>query len=125
MTLTVYGIKNCSSVKKALTILDDQQIPYDFFDFKKQEMTQDLLDTFISEFGMDKVLNKRSTTWRKLSDEEKETASHDGCDKNNAAKDLMIAQPNLIKRPIILGQDKTKTVATIGFDHDAIIAAIS
>ncbi len=121
MTLTVYGIKNCSSVKKALTILDNQQIPYDFFDFKKQEMTQELLDTFISEFGMDKVLNKRSTTWRKLSDEEKNAASID----DNAAKDLMIAQPNLIKRPIILGQDKTKTVATIGFDHDAIIAAIS
>lgn len=121
MTLTVYGIKNCSSVKKALTILDEQQIPYDFFDFKKQAMTNDLLDKFIKEFGMDKVLNKRSTTWRKLSNEEKDAAS---CD-DNTAKDLMIAQPNLIKRPIILGRDNTKTIATIGFDHDAIIAAIS
>jgi len=121
MTLTVYGIKNCSSVKKALNILDDHQIAYDFFDFKKQEMTNDLLDTFIKAFGMDKVLNKRSTTWRKLSDDVKENASRD----DNAAKDLMIAQPNLIKRPIILGNDKDKTIATIGFDHDAIIAAIS
>lgn len=121
MTITVYGIKNCSSVKKALNILEDQQIAYDFFDFKKQEMTNDLLDKFISEFGMDKVLNKRSTTWRKLSDEEKDAASHD----DNTAKDLMMAQPNLIKRPIILGCDKTKNIATIGFDSEAIIAAIS
>lgn len=121
MTFTVYGIKNCSSVKKALTILDEHQITYDFFDFKKQAMSGELLDKFIAEFGMDKVLNKRSTTWRKLSDEEKDAASRD----DNAAKTLMIAQPNLIKRPIILGHDKDKTIATIGFDNDAIIAAIS
>ena len=88
-------------------------------------MTNELLDKFINEFGMDKVLNKRSTTWRKLSDEEKDAASRDGCDKNNAAKALMMAQPNLIKRPIILGHDKTKNIAIIGFNHDAIIAAIS
>lgn len=121
MTLTVYGIKNCSSVKKALNILDEHQVTYDFFDFKKQEMTNDLLDKFINEFGMEKVLNKRSTTWRKLSDEDKDAASRD----DNAAKELMITQPNLIKRPIVLGHDKTKNIATIGFDHDAIIAAIS
>jgi arsenate reductase len=92
---TIYGIKNCDTVKKATKWLDSQSITYTFFDFKKQPLTAELLTTFVSKSSWTTLLNKRSTTFRNLPEKI----------KNNLTDDVMfqavLAQPTLLKRPLI------------------------
>jgi len=92
---TIYGIKNCDTVKKATKWLDKQAIEYTFIDFKKQTLTAELLSEFVSRSSWDVLLNKRSTTFRNLPEEI----------KNNLTDDVIfqavLAQPTLLKRPLI------------------------
>lgn len=105
----IYGIKNCSTVKKALDKLDNLGIVYQFHDYKKVGIDKLMLQYWIAEIGIDTVLNKKGTTWRKLTDEQKQQANNDV----NVAIDLMIDNPSMIKRPILVGQGKT----IVGFDE--------
>lgn len=105
----IYGIKNCSTVKKALDKLDNLGIVYQFHDYKKVGIDKPMLEHWIAEIGIDTVLNKKGTTWRKLTDEQKQQANNDV----NVAIDLMIDNPSMIKRPILVGQGKT----IVGFDE--------
>ena len=116
MTITIYGIKSCSTMKKAFTKLDELGVNYDFHDYKKQGIDKESVQRWVDELGIDKVLNKRGTTWRKLTDEQKQAA-----DENvNNAIDLLIENTSMIKRPIVEGQlaDKNngQLILLCGFD---------
>lgn len=118
MTFTIYGIKSCSTMKKAFTKLDELGVSYDFHDYKKQGIDKESVQRWVDELGIDKVLNKRGTTWRKLTDEQKQAA-----DANiDTAIDLLIENTSMIKRPIVEGQlaDKNngQPILLCGFDED-------
>lgn len=115
MTITIYGIKSCSTMKKAFTKLDDLGISYDFHDYKKQGIDKDSVQRWVDELGIDRVLNKRGTTWRKLDDSQKQEADSD-VDK---AIDLLVENTSMIKRPIVEGEltDKNKIILLCGYDE--------
>jgi Spx/MgsR family transcriptional regulator len=94
--ITLYGIPNCDTVKRARAWLDEQGLAYQFHDYKKQGVPAAKLPHWMDELGWDKVLNRAGTTWRKLDDAAKAGAS----DAAGAAA-LMVAQPSVIKRPIV------------------------
>ncbi|MEQ6290146.1 ArsC family reductase [Vogesella sp. GCM10023246] len=94
--ITLYGIPNCDTVKKARQWLTAQQLDFSFHDFKKQGVDAALLRRWISEIGLDKLINRAGTTWRALSDEEKAQAANvDG------AIALLQVKPSIIKRPVL------------------------
>jgi Spx/MgsR family transcriptional regulator len=123
MTITIYGIKSCSTMKKAFTKLDELGVSYDFHDYKKQGIDKESVQRWVNELGIDKVLNNRGTTWRKLSDEQKQAADSD---VDNAI-DLLIENTSMIKRPIVEGQlaDKIQPILLCGFDEDEFDKAFS
>lgn len=97
MTLTLYGIPNCDTVKKARTWLDGQGIAYQFHDYKKQGVDESALRAWVAEVGWEKLLNRAGTTFRKLP--EAERANIDG----EKAVAIMLANPSAIKRPVVTG----------------------
>lgn len=95
MTLTLYGIRNCDTVKKARAWLDAAGIGYDFHDYKTQGVDRARLEGWVARVGWEVVLNRAGTTFRKLPDADKA-----GLDAARAAA-LMCAQPSMIKRPVV------------------------
>ncbi|MFT7009043.1 MAG: Spx/MgsR family transcriptional regulator [Colwellia sp.] len=95
-TITLYGINNCDTVKKAQKWLTANSINYVFFDFKKQLLTHELLAQFVELNDWSTLLNKRSTTFRNLSDEIKNNLT------DEVAFEQVLAQPTLLKRPLLL-----------------------
>ena len=108
MSLTVYGIPNCDTVKKARVWLDDAGQDFAFHDFRKNGLSEDMVKGWLKAQPMEKLLNKRGTSWRKLSDVDKENE-----DEAHLIA-LMVANPTLIKRPVIEQGDKV----TVGFTDD-------
>ncbi|MDH2924504.1 Spx/MgsR family transcriptional regulator [Nicoletella semolina] len=104
--ITVYGIKNCDTVKKALKWLADNNIEHELHDYRVNGLTIDFLQCAEIAFGWEQLINRRSTTWRNLDETVKQNFN-----RENALL-VLIEQPTLIKRPIIL-QDG---IALIGFD---------
>ncbi len=115
MTIIMYGIKACSTVKKARDWLDARNIAYDFHDYKLAGADPARLRAWCEEFGWDVVLNRAGTTFRKLSEGDKENL---GIEK---AITLMQAQPSMIKRPII----DTGTRRLVGFKPELYHAALT
>jgi len=115
MTITIYGIKSCSTMKKAFTKLDDLDVSYDFHDYKKQGIDKETVQRWVNELGIEKVLNKRGTTWRKLEDSQKQAADA----SVDTAIDLLVENTSMIKRPIVEGQlvDENQAVLLCGFDE--------
>lgn len=105
--IKIYEIKNCETVKKALLWLDNHKIKYQFHDYKKEGISDEKLQEFVNQFGWEKVVNSRGTTFRKLSEEEKPT-------NQKSAITLIKQQTSIIKRPIVEG-DK---IWLIGFDEN-------
>lgn len=95
MSITLYGIPNCDTVKKARTWLDAHGIAYAFHDYKKSGADKARLAGWCDALGWETVLNRAGTTFRKLPDADKS-----GLDRDKAIA-LMIAQPSMIKRPIV------------------------
>ena len=95
MAITVYGIKNCDTMKKALKWLDEQGLEYHFHDYKKDGVPEAQLRRWIDALGWETVINRRGTTWRKL-----DQSTRDNMDAESA---VAAAQDNqsLIKRPIL------------------------
>ncbi len=93
--LTLYGIKNCDSVKKARTWLEQQAIPYQFHDFRSDGLTAGQLQDFIARSNWEALLNRRSTTWKQLSETERNSVNTD------TIVSLLLTQPTLIKRPLL------------------------
>ena len=105
---TVYGIKNCDTVKKACEWLNKNNITYQFHDFRKDGLTQAKIKQWSGQVEWAALLNRRGTTWRNLTDKEKNNIN-----KTYAIK-LMAEQPTLIKRPVI---EHNKQVL-VGFSED-------
>jgi len=100
MTATLFGIRNCDTMKKAWTWLDDHGVAYGFHDYKKQGIDRAKLEGWVRELGWETVLNRAGTTFRKLPE-----ADRQGLDAAKAV-DLMLAQPSMIKRPILEADGK-------------------
>jgi len=105
---TLYGISNCNTVKKAKDWLQENNIEFQFHDYRKQGLTTELLETFEATLGWEKLLNKQSTSWRKLSDDQKANVS------KQTALQYMLETPTLIKRPVLDTGEKM----IIGFKAD-------
>jgi arsenate reductase (glutaredoxin) len=110
MAITLYGIPNCDSVKKARALLDSSGVVYAFHDYKKQGVPAAALRSWVLAKGRDVVLNRKGTTWRSL-DETVKT----GVDDDESAIAVMIANPSTIKRPIIVKDE----IVIVGVDVDA------
>ncbi|MFV0645478.1 MAG: ArsC family reductase [Sphingomonadaceae bacterium] len=95
MSVTLYGIPNCDTVKKARKWMDAHEIDYSFHDYKKAGAEAGKLGKWIDAAGLDTVLNRRGTTFRKLDEEDKADIDHD------KAVRLLLAHPSMIKRPIV------------------------
>jgi arsenate reductase len=115
MTATLYGIRNCDTMKKAWTWLDQHGVAYDFHDYKKQGVSRARLAAWTDEVGWEVLLNRSGTTFKALPEADKQGL--------NAAKaiTLMVAQPSMIKRPVLEGAG----VLMVGFRPDAYAARFS
>lgn len=112
--MRMYGIKNCDTIKKARAWLEAGGVVYDFHDYKLAGVDEARLRGWAAELGWEKLLNRAGTTFRKLPDAEKE-----GLDADKAVA-LMLAQPSMIKRPVLdLGDRRL-----VGFDAKAWEAAV-
>jgi arsenate reductase len=115
VTVTIYGIKNCDTMKRARQWLDINGISYAFHDYKADGIDRPHLDRWVKELGWETVLNRAGTTFRKLDEADKQ-----GLDAEKAIA-LMQAQPSMIKRPILdLGDGRLLA----GFKPDAYAAAL-
>ena len=94
-SIRVYGIKNCDTVKKALVYLNDCDIDYQFIDFRQNPISRQVLKQMVESVGWELLINKRSTTYRSLSEEEKSHINYD----------LVLSLPTLIKRPVVIQGD--------------------
>ena len=92
----IYGIANCDTVKKARAWLAANGLAYEFVDFKKQPPSVGLIESWLTQIPLDALLNKRGTTWRKLTPQQPAEAA----DPQRAVK-LMAEQPSIIKRPVL------------------------
>ena len=95
MKVTIHGIKNCDTMKKARAWLDENGVAYDFHDYKTAGIERSQLEKWVGKVGWESLLNRAGTTFRKLPDKDKE-----GLTEKRAIA-LMIAQPSMIKRPVL------------------------
>lgn len=109
MTIKVYGIPNCDTVKKARAWLEASGRSHEFHDFKKQGVPQDRLQAWLAGPGWEKLLNRKGTTWRKL-----DASVQQGVTDARGAARLMQAEPSVIKRPVV---EWTDGAITVGFDE--------
>lgn len=100
MITKIYGIKNCNTMKKTFARFEEAGKPYEFVDYKKQQPDADLLGRFIDALGLEQVVNKRGTTYRKLDEAAKSAA-----ESKESAIPLLQEKSSMIKRPIILFED--------------------
>ena len=107
---TLYGISNCDTCRKAKKWFNENRITFDFFDFRKNELTQTKIETWIYTIGLDKLINRRGTTWRNLPDELRDQIH------GPENVDVLNQFPTLMKRPIIEIDDHF----LVGFDASVI-----
>lgn len=98
---TMYGIKNCDTIKKARRWLEEHQVEYRFHDYRVDGLDDKLLRTFIAELGWEALLNTRGTTWHKLDE-----SVRAGINNADAAAALMLEMPAIIKRPLLCAPGK-------------------
>ena len=110
--VTIYGIKNCDTMKKARAWLDGRGIAYLFHDYKTEGIDRGVLEGWVNEAGWEVLLNRAGTTFRALPDDKKE-----GLNAKKAVA-LMLAQPTMIKRPVLVARGKT----VVGFKPEAYAA---
>lgn len=94
-TLTLYGIANCDTMKKTRQWLDASGVHYHFHDYKKAGLSAELANTLVAALPAEILLNKRGTTWRKLSAEEQASV------EQGATATLISANPSLVRRPLL------------------------
>lgn len=105
---TMYGIKNCDTIKRARDWLDSKKVVYSFHDYKTQGVDRPTLEGWIKKVGWEVLLNRAGTTFKKLPDTDKENVTE------KKAIALMLAQPSMIKRPVL----EAKRKLTVGFKPD-------
>jgi arsenate reductase (glutaredoxin) len=104
--LTMYGIANCDTIRKARRWLDENDIEYRFHDYRKDGIDENQLRAWAEELGWENVLNRRGTTWRRLSESKREGLDHE------RAIALLLQYPAMIKRPLL----DTGRQRLLGFD---------
>lgn len=107
--ITLYGIPNCDTVKKARAWLGTQGLDHQFVDFKKQGVPLAQLDAWIHALGWEPLVNTRGTTWRRLDD-----TTRAGVTDAASARILMLAEPSVIKRPVVEWPDAS---VSVGFEE--------
>jgi Spx/MgsR family transcriptional regulator len=107
--MTVYGIRNCNTVKSALDWLKKNKVEFEFHDYKAKGITPARLKEWSSQVGWESLVNKRGTTWRQLD----EAAQRTIIDERSAIE-LMVEKTSVIKRPLI---EKNGKVLALGFDE--------
>jgi len=105
---TLYGIPNCDTVKKARAWLTERKLTYQFHDFKKQGVPEKQIDHWLATAGWEKLLNRQGTTWRQLDDAAKAAVTDE-----KSARALMLAQPSVVKRPVV---EWLAGEVSVGFD---------
>ena len=105
---TIYGIKNCDTMKKARTWLDEHKVGYTFHDYKAVGIDKPTLEGWAKKVGWEILLNRAGTTFKKLPDADKENVTE------KKAIALMLAQPSMIKRPVLEAKGKL----TLGFQPE-------
>ncbi|HEY0270475.1 MAG TPA: ArsC family reductase [Sphingomonas sp.] len=115
MTITIYGIPNCDTMKKARTWLDGHGVAYVFHDYRKAGIDRATLAGWVAEHGWETILNRAGTTFRKLPE-----ADREGLDADRAIA-LMLAQPSMIKRPVL---DVGAGTTLVGFKPERYAAAV-
>ncbi|HMN77472.1 MAG TPA: ArsC family reductase [Burkholderiaceae bacterium] len=108
MTITLYGIANCDTVKKARTWLAAEGFAFAFHDFKRDGLSPALLGEWLRSVEWERLLNRKGTTWRRLDDAARASVTDAG-----SACALMLAQPSLVKRPVVRWADAS---ISVGFD---------
>ncbi|MGE4355970.1 ArsC family reductase [Halothiobacillus sp.] len=106
--MTLFGIPQCDTVKKARVWLTDRGVGYQFHDYKLAGVPEELLDRWLSEFGWETVINRRGTSWRRLPEAERNAMT------TATARAAALKNPSLIKRPILVSDQFT----LIGFDPE-------
>ncbi len=115
MPITIYGIKNCDTMKKARAFLDKHKVDYAFHDYKTAGIDRERLEGWAKKAGWETLLNKAGTTFKKLPDKDK-----DGLTEKKAIA-LMIANPSMIKRPVL---ELPRGRLIVGFKPDEYQAAV-
>lgn len=114
MKITLFGIPNCDTVKKARAWLTAQGLDYQFHNLAAQGVPAEHLQRWVAHCGWETVLNRRGTTWRKLSAEEQASAKDAA-----SAQVLMLQHPSLIKRPVVEWPLAQGPLITVGWDAQA------
>ena len=107
----IYGIPNCSTVKKARVWLDEHGLAYQFHDFKKAGVPASQVPLWIAQASWEKLVNRQGTTWRKL-----DAAAQQAVVDAASATELMLSNPSVIKRPVVEWRQGQRTSITVGFD---------
>ena len=118
MTVTIYGIKNCDTMKKARAWLDAGGVAYTFHDYAKSGVARAQLARWAGDVGWERLLNRAGTTFRKLP--EADTRDLDEA----KALDLMVAQPSMIKRPVLAIQEAGRERILVGFSPEVYADAL-
>lgn len=108
MSIKVYGIKNCNTMKKAFDFLNEKGVPYEFLDYKKQKPTQELLSGFLAKTPLESLVNKQGTTYRKMDDSQKIALEN-----AKTAIPILIENSSMIKRPVITYPDGSLTLGFV------------
>ncbi|MCT6884841.1 MULTISPECIES: ArsC family reductase [Gilliamella] len=106
----IYGIKNCNTMKKAFTWLDEHQVNYQFHNYKTDGLSAELLNDLLKLVDWQSLLNTRGTTWRKLDE-----ALRNQIDNQDAAIKVMLANPSILKRPLLIDGKR----ALLGFSEES------
>ncbi|MCA0003226.1 ArsC family reductase [Mesorhizobium sp. B2-2-4] len=114
MTITMYGITTCDTIRKARVWLEGHTVAYRFHDYRAEGIEAGRLDGWVRKVGWEKLLNKGSTTFRELPDKDKQSLDE------KKAKALMLAKPTMIKRPVLEVGDRI----LVGFKPDVYEAAV-
>ncbi|WMW82420.1 arsenate reductase [Undibacterium cyanobacteriorum] len=119
-TITMYGIPNCDTVKKARTWLDEHGINFVFHNFKKDGLTKSTVETWLTDSDLATLINRKGTTWRALSDADKLRA-----DDTLSAISLMVEQSSVIKRPVLVIDHGNALKVHVGFSTERYQALFS
>lgn len=114
MATKIYGIKNCNTMKKTFDFFEEKGMAYEFVDYKKTPPTPELLTSFLEQLSLDELVNRKGTTYKKLSEDEKALTQNEG-----TAISLLGEKSSMIKRPILVFEDG---VIQAGFDEEAVLA---
>lgn len=108
--ITMYGIPNCDTVKKARTWLDEQGIAFEFHNFKKDGLSKSAIEQWLNQSDLSILINRKGTTWRALSDVQKAQA-----ETTHGAVALMLENPSVIKRPVLVLEEGSKLRVVVSF----------